>query len=742
MKNVFVAYVLSLALLFSLISPTSVLAQEPVTGDNIFEKILAPQAHPRLLADNDDIAQSKSNISADEYKSNVLNELKSKCDWYITQEPTKFSVSDGKAFNSCILARNRLIDLGTVYLLTGEEKYAQRTWVELEAVCSGSWYDNSWNLDSHRLDSGKLFTGVAFAYDAIYEYLSNDQKAFLTQKVERYIDNCLACSFADPNKYQNSNWAAVEGTAMLLTALSFAGENDDLDLKLKSLLTKSYNLLNNIASKIPADGYWGEGAGYHEYVLEHLAWSIKSLINSCGTDFGLLTYLGIGKMPQYAMRTNTKNGAFNFSTTTGHNTDTLLQKQFCPETMLIADLYNDTNARDLYNNFYKSIIIDGKYGARYLLFAPRDNEFAVATPSFDSFCEQSGFSSIIGSWSDDNGINLAVNGGETGDYNNSHYDKGSFILEALGERWFIDLGRRLSGDGNSELAVASSHNVLTVKSDGDTKGQEKGEGAYPQIYASSKSEAYVVYDLTDVYKNRLNSYNRGFYVGDDRSSLTIRDEIVLSQEKEIQWNFITKADIELSNDKASAVLKLNGKKMYVTANCSLEGWYLKSEPLDLGVDGLEEYTAGINVLSLCASGSGDVSMSVKITPDVDKCFGYPDLLATIHSWTLTQSAVPYVSEFEFKHGDIAQYNKFFVEAENYTENDTDIQFVIAYYNDNELKHTVVFPKKRVDPLTRMSYTEDIGHFSDCNIIKVFAFDDIGSIKPLNKSSNIVLIKDL
>ena len=39
MKNVFVAYVLSLALLFSLISPASVLAQEPVTGANIFEKI-------------------------------------------------------------------------------------------------------------------------------------------------------------------------------------------------------------------------------------------------------------------------------------------------------------------------------------------------------------------------------------------------------------------------------------------------------------------------------------------------------------------------------------------------------------------------------------------------------------------------------------------------------------------------------------------------------------------------------
>ncbi len=749
-KN-FTIYLLCITIVFSLFTPSLSLASDTVSGKVILESISNPQAHPRLLIKPEDISVISSGILADEFKQTALKKLKSRCKTYSTRTQD-YVIEGNRIFSDCIEARLELFELCTAYLITNDTSYAEWAWEELLVACSDGYAADVWNLtnkNGSRLDSGKLFTGVAFAYDTLYNYLSDERKEYIRTQVEHYIDyyNNRSNPFADTVKYADSNWAAVIGSAMLMTGLAFAGDDPELDSKLELFVERAFKMIGDISSKIPSDGQWKEGRGYHEYIQEHLAWAMASLKNSCGTDFGLMHGKGknLKKMPEYAMRTCTANGTFNFASTTGNSSDTQLLIQFCPEAMLIARLYDDNNALALYNNFYKSAGVAEKYGSRYLLFAPSDTDYGIEFPKLDSICTESGYSSILSSWTDNESLKLGIQGGLTAKYGSKQYDKGSFILENMGERWFIELGKRNSSFIDDWIKTAKLHNVLTVKSDGDSMGQEFEKAAYPYLYDSSKSESYVIYDLTEAYTNRLNSYKRGFFVDRDENILTLRDELNLGSAKELKWNFFTRANIELTDNNTKAVLTINGKKMYIVADCSIPGWQFGTDTaLNLAKEiaptyyesyknAIDKFFNGINVLTICAEGSGNINMGIKFIPEGAEASASPDLSVPLDSWRVHNEETPYVSEFQFKHDDLTKENELFIEAESFSDEGNIIQIIIAHYSGTELKHISTIPTDTIPACGKTSFKKTIPHYNDSDIIKAFAFDSIGNLIPLNRS---------
>lgn len=86
---------------------------------------------------------------------------------------------------------------------------------------------------------------------------------------------------------------------------------------------------------------------------------------------------------------------------------------------------------------------------------------------------------------------------------------------------------------------------------------------YAEAFETKPRGAMAIYNLTNAYSDYTGDYKRGFMLGDDRNTLTIRDEINLFRESDLVWNMITKADIEISEDKKSAYLTQNGKKLLV-----------------------------------------------------------------------------------------------------------------------------------------------------------------------------------
>jgi hypothetical protein len=71
---------------------------------------------------------------------------------------------------------------------------------------------------------------------------------------------------------------------------------------------------------------------------------------------------------------------------------------------------------------------------------------------------------------------------------------------------------------------------------------------------------YAVYDMTHAYRSKLKDYKRGYWISDERRSLTLRDEFVPKSAMVSDWFLMTEADVEIV-DNNTAILTKGGEKL-------------------------------------------------------------------------------------------------------------------------------------------------------------------------------------
>jgi hypothetical protein len=150
-------------------------------------------------------------------------------------------------------------------------------------------------------------------------------------------------------------------------------------------------------------------------------------------------------------------------------------------------------------------------------------------------------------------------------------DAGSFIFELNGIRWVIDPGNQSYHEiektgfnlwGNCQtcerwtLLTKSNfgHSTLTVN---DRLHVNNGFASIIDYNGTEKPEATI--DMSNVFGGLLNSATRRF-VKEDNRSLLIEDVFQLSDStRNITWQLITAADVQLV--KGGAILKQDGKQL-------------------------------------------------------------------------------------------------------------------------------------------------------------------------------------
>ena len=107
----------------------------------------------------------------------------------------------------------------------------------------------------------------------------------------------------------------------------------------------------------------------------------------------------------------------------------------------------------------------------------------------------------------------------------------------------------------------------------------------------------------------------------DRSVVTVRDEIKLSKSSELYWFAHTKADIELSEDKKSAVMTIGNKQMYVEVSSDMDAEFsvmdavpLESSPQYSG----QNVNSGVRKLAIHLNNVKEGYIQVSFVPDVYK----------------------------------------------------------------------------------------------------------------------------
>lgn len=493
-------------------------------ADNVLATLR--RGHPRVLVTSETIAKLQRARESDPVSRQLYAALRARAEKLLADE-----VSEAAVLGSYSAVREHVAPLAFCFLIEGERRYFDRAWQWMDAALRVSpWTKGAW------LRAGAMAEGVGLGYDWLHAELSPEQRARVKAGlIEQAIRPALAV-YADGSQFwttakMNWNWACNGGVG--LAALAVADEEPELCGKFVALSLQSVQIP---MAALEPDGAWEEGVDYWVTGLRTLMKYVAAMDTACGTTFGLLEHPGMkqtGWFPIYA--TSPTKRTYNFADAfhTGRPLSspflfTLARLQREP---LFAWHENTVAAeggleRVLWHVDHRGVTPGGRGLPLGRIFRG-GNEFVTYRTA----------------WDDPAARFVGFKAGKGG-ASHGHLDCGSFVFEALGVRWAVDLGKQApypKGYFQQNFAYykqrAEGHNTLVFRR-GARHDQDYSrptrivEHHFPE--GRGRGDFHAIADLTPAYHREATEVRRGVRLVDDRF-LLVQDEIAARQPGPVHW---------------------------------------------------------------------------------------------------------------------------------------------------------------------------------------------------------------
>lgn len=517
--------------------------------------------HPRLMATKDDFERIAKSKETDPYLKEAFQKLYGNGEAIINEPVSRFEIPDGlRLLATSRRVLSRISTLAFLYQITKEKKFGDRAWLELQAA---SGFPN-WN-PKHFLDVGEMTYAFALGYDWLYDYWDNDQKRILKSAIiEKGLSRALLAyeglAIRDESWWTDvsHNWNQVCNGGIGIGALAIADEEPALATRILKFVVQKLPLA---MKHFAPDGAWNEGPGYWSYATRYNVAILASLQTALGTDFGLSGIEGFSKSGLFPVYNNSPvNKSFNYA-------DGGDGRIASAQLYWFAKQFNQPAVAQYLYNFKPSDPF------ALLWYDPKLVNTDKQLPP-DVYFRDSEVVTLRSKWNDSGATFVALKAGDN-KANHSHLDLGSFIIDALGERWILDLGADDynipgyfgTGAGGQRWTYyrtrAEGNNTLVIN---PGKGPDQDPSASTKItrFISNPKSAYAIMDLTPAYASHSTSVKRGIALSEKRQAVVIADEITNSQATDVYWFAHTKAAVTVSKDGRSALLHQNGKKYAAT----------------------------------------------------------------------------------------------------------------------------------------------------------------------------------
>ena len=559
----------ALALAFLALPAVPAAAQAP--GDPL--ATLRP-GHPRLLLTPERLDELDRQSQTDERLQRVLAFNQARADEILDLPTVEYGLDE----RGVMLWKSRAVlehvtKSALAYHFTGEPKYRDRAVAEL--LSAAAFPD--WNR-KHFLDLAEMTTAFALGYDWLYDALTEDERAVIRAAiVEKGLrEGGLAAYDVGAwwiNAFPN-NWTQVGNGGMILGALAVA--EDEPALATRIVREAVASLPAGLEPYAPA-GAFGEGPSYWVYAMDYTAFALGGLDTALGTDFGLGEAPGLSFTGAFRMHTlGPTRYYFNWGDGGTVGTPT-------PSSLWLARRYDDPALARFHNAWLDDwlaaggVLEDQQYGAKPPIYAAL--EIVWYTPVPDGAPEAPLDAGIAGggdvvtfrsAWDEPEALFVGFRAGDN-DANHAHLDAGSFVFDALGVRWAVDLGSgRYSLPDYFTLTrpldvaprwtyyrtATRSHNTLTIG--GANQRADGGDGRVTR-YLSTPARAHAVADLSAAYAGQAERVRRGVALL-DRAQLLVQDEVVGARDR-VRWALVTEADVTL--DGHAATLRQDGEALLV-----------------------------------------------------------------------------------------------------------------------------------------------------------------------------------
>jgi hypothetical protein len=504
------------------------------------QEILArlTKSHPRLLASSNDFFRLKTRIESESLLRSWQNALNKQANDLLTAAPSRYEIPDGlRLLETSRRVLNRVYTLALLYRLEGEQKYAERAWRELEAAANFK----DWN-PRHFLDTAEMTHAFAIAYDWLYDAWSEDQRAVLRRAIlEKGFKPAL-------NLYRNHsgwtrarhNWNQVCNGGIGMGALALADVEPEF---CGEILYSALESLELPMAEFAPDGAWKEGPGYWNYATSYNVAFLAALDSAVGADFDLHKMPGFretGLFPIYL--TGPIGRTFNYA----DGGDRTIR---APQLFWLARKFNQPAYAWAEREVAAPSPLD------LLWFGGEGNGPKSAGLALDKYFRGAEVVTLRGEWENSKALFLGFKAGDN-KANHSHLDLGSFVFDALGARWAVDLGSddyNLPGYFGSQRwnyyrLRAEGQNTLVINP-GSGPDQDPGAAARMIRFESRPERSFGIADLSQAYRQNARKVWRGIALL-DRQKLLIQDEIQASKSAEIWWFMHTPADIKRIDDRS------------------------------------------------------------------------------------------------------------------------------------------------------------------------------------------------
>jgi len=581
--------------------------------------------HPRLLASARDWQRLREQRQQDTGLAMVIARIEADAKWLLVQPPLTYVKEGKRLLDISRQALQRILLWSITYKWSGDPVYAERA--EREMLNLASFPD--WN-PSHFLDTAEMTTALALGYDWLYRELDQQSRETIAQAiVEKGLKPGLDTS-GGANSWHRSenNWNQVCFAGLTLGALAIGDEFPEVASEL--LMAARTGIDAGLRPYRP-DGVYPEGPSYWEYGTVYQVIMLEALRSALGTTWNLDESPGfIASAEVELLLTGPSEKFYNFF-------DSSDQISLYPAMFWFARRLENPSllkfqADPLKEALGKSIEFEQAYhqnrlfGLIALWWSEQpDKNVQLDLPLVWRGDGPNPVGVFRSSWTDPNATFLAFKGGAA-NLSHGHMDAGSFILEAEGVRWAIDLGRQdyypleskgidlwNSSQNSDRWRVFRlnnfSHNTLTI--DGSLHNV-KGTARITEFSTGDFPGASL--DLSPVYSGQAAEVTRQFELAKN-NTVYIRDKLTgLKPGADIRWAMVTKAEVILASD--GAILQQGGKTLDAKLLSPSGAAFTVIPAAGPPEDDFNEANPGASILvmNLTAPESGRVQIDVALSP--------------------------------------------------------------------------------------------------------------------------------
>lgn len=517
--------------------------------------------HPRLLMNDLTLRELKNSLGENPDLFKVHQLILKIANNTLTTEPS-VRVMEGKRMLSVSrVALKRIFYLSYAYRMTNFSKYLDRAEAELLSVCHFS----DWN-PSHFLDVGEMALAVAIGYDWLYDKLQPKTRAIIRQAI--YEKAFLPSYNTTYNGFlkNKANWNQVCNGGLTLAALATYEGMKEESVK---IIERALESVKIPLSDYGHDGNYAEGYMYWTYGTSFQIMMLAALDSALGNDQNLSQTKGFIESAEYILYMSGLDGlCYNYSDCYTKETPNMTMFWFADKSNNPSLLFTE-----------KRILEEGNYARKFsedrllpmlMIFAHKfDLKKGVNAPSKKLWYGHGKTPVVLvrTSWGEKSDQYLGIKGGMA-QTSHSHMDGGSFVYDADGIRWAMDLGMQtylpLESKGIDLWNMSQesqrwdvfryhnkAHNTLTIN---DKRHKVDGMVTILKTYDTDNKRGALM-NLTPLFPDDLDLAHRTVAIMNNEY-LQVEDIVKTKNENtNFRWSMVTPTDVEIMDNKTFKLSK-------------------------------------------------------------------------------------------------------------------------------------------------------------------------------------------